>query len=832
VTTVTGLGYTWPMLSGLRVLDLSDERGQLAGQTLADLGADVILVEPPGGSRSRLIGPFVDGHEDDPENSLWFWSYNRGKRSVVLDLGLTGGEGTPADRDRLLDLVRTADLVIDSAEPGVMAARGLANEDLAAVNPAVVSTSITAFGQDGPKANWHATDLTVVAAGVQMSMMGDDDRPPLRIPLDQAFLHASAEAAAASLIALRERKLSGRGQHVDVSAQQAILQATQSYVLSQLVNCQPTTRMSGGTKAGPFNVRLRSRASDGYVSNTILFGEAIGPFSVRLFEWIHAEGECTDDDLNFEWIDFVNQVMAGKIPASEYDRIQDVAEAFTAKRTKAELLEEALKRRLLLVPIAGVADVVDNEHYQIRDFWRTIEMPSVDRPIRVPGPMAKCSASPLRIESPPPAIGAHTAEVLADLERRPTVPGPTGADVDPDRTGQPLEGVKILDFMWVMAGPASTRVLADQGATVVRIESSVRVETARTIGPFLNDEGGAENSGLYNNMNAGKLGMTLDLNNPAARRVVEDLVRWADIVTESYSPKAMRSWGLTYEELRAIKPDIIVASTCLFGQNGPLSSLAGFGTMGASMSGFYEMTGWPDRDPAGVFGAYTDYIAPKYLSAVLLAALEHRDRTGEGQYIDMSQAEASMAFLAPAVLDYEVNGRIAPAMGNRHPRMAPHGAFPVAGDDRWIAIAVEGDEAWQALCRLAGLDDVADLDLEGRRAREDELEERLGAWTADRDPLELQELLQADGVAAHLIQVSADATVDPQLLHRNHFREVAHADHGSFWIEGPRFTMSRSTTDITDAGPSLGQHTFDILLGILGYDDEALGEVAAAQVLE
>ena len=411
------------MLQGFRVLDLTDERGQLAGQILADLGADVILIEPPGGSRSRDIGPFVDGHENDPENSLWFWSYNRGKRSVVLDLD-DGG----TDRDRFLELVATADLVIDSAEPGVMASRGLGYDDLAAVNPALVHSSITAFGQDGPKANWRATDLTVVAAGVQMSMMGDEDRAPLRIPLDQAFLHASAEAAAASLIALRERRLSGRGQHVDVSAQQAILQATQSYVLSHLVNCQPTTRMSGGTKAGPFNVRLRSKAADGYVSNTILFGEAIGPFSRRLFDWIHAEGECSDEDLDFEWEDFVNQVMAGNIPASEYDRIQDVAEAFTAKRTKAHLLEEALERRLLLVPVVNVADVVDNEHYQVRDFWRTIDMPSVDRPIRVPGPMAKLSASPLAVESPPPTIGAHTEDVLADLcagHRSPTAATPS-----------------------------------------------------------------------------------------------------------------------------------------------------------------------------------------------------------------------------------------------------------------------------------------------------------------------------------------------------------------------------------------------------------------------
>ena len=196
-----------------------------------------------------------------------------------------------------------------------------------------------------------------------------------------------------------------------------------------------------------------------------------------------------------------------------------------------------------------------------------------------------------------------------------------------------------------------------------------------------------------------------------------------------------------------------------------------------------------------------------------------------------------MAFLTPAVLDYVVNDRQAPGPGNRHPQMAPHGAFPTAandaGEEQWLTIAITDDDRWRALCRLAGLgDDLAGLDLAGRQATEDELEAAIGAWTADQDGYQLQEQLQAAGIAAHMIQASAELVEDPQLVHRQHFREVDHADHGRFWVEGPRFSMSRSTTEITDAGPSLGQHTFDVLLGILGYDDEALGEVAASEVLQ
>lgn len=812
------------LLTTYRVLDFSDERGQLAGQMLADMGADVVLVEPPGGSTSRRLGPFTDGHRGDPEHSMWFWSYNRGKRSVVLDLDTADGQA------QAVELARGADIVIESADPGWMAERGLGPDHLAAVNPALVYTSISPFGQDGPKADWHATDLNVVGAGMQLMMMGDEDRPPVRVALDQSFLHASAEAAAATMVALYERNRSGRGQHIDVSAQQAIAQATQSAALCHLYNAPELTRCSGGVKMGPFKIRLRSPAADGYVSITILFGEAIGPFGKRLFEWIHEEGECDDGDLEIDWINFVEGVMTGRIGLGEYDRIQDVAAAFSAKRTKAELLQSALERRLLLVPIANVADVATAEQYEQRDFWVETDVAGVGEPVRFPGAFAKFSATPLDPSGPPPAIGAHTTEVLGADRAPAAMPASAPAAA---QGGGALAGLKVLDFMWVMAGPAATRVLADNGATVVRVESANRIETARTIQPFLNDEGGPENSGLYQNMNAGKLGITLDMAKPEARDVVLDLVRWADVVCESFSPKAMRGWGLGYDDLRAVKPDIIMASSCLFGQSGPLSSLAGFGTMGASLSGFYEMTGWPDRDPAGVFGAYTDYISPRYLTSAILGAIDHRDRTGDGQHIDLSQAEASMAFLTPALLDYGVNGTIAERPGNRHPTMTPHGVFPVAGDDKWITLVCQDDQQWQALCREAGFgDELAALDTEARRAREDEIESMISAWTVERDGARLETALQAVGVAAHRAQNSADLVADEQLRHRGHFVEAVHDEHGTMWVEGSRFRLSRTPANVTSAGPTLGQHTFDVLQGILGYDDERLGEVAAAGVLE
>ena len=435
------------MLSPYRVLDLTDEKGQLAGAMLADAGAEVILIEPPGGSAARTLGPWVEGKEGDPESSLRFWAYNRGKKGVVLDLD------DEVDRAKFLELVRSADLVIESYQPGYMAEKGLSVEELHKQNPGLIVTSITAFGQSGPKSDWLATDLTIGAASLVTNLVGDNDRPPLRVPLDQSWMHASLDAAVGSLIALHERIRSGRGQHVDVSAQQAFTAATQSMSLCSLYNSPEVIRFSGGLSLGPFTVRLRSPASDGYVSATILFGEGIGPFTRRLFEWIFEEGMCDEEDVEIDWINFVDGVMTGQIGLGEYDRLQEVAAQFTATKTKEELLQASLDKRLLVVPITTVEDVVKSEQYADRQFWRDIEHQELGL-VRYPGPFAKLSSTPLKVDTPPPRLGEHNAEVFAverAVEEQISLNPTDGSDL-------PLSDVKILDLMWVMAGPAASQI--------------------------------------------------------------------------------------------------------------------------------------------------------------------------------------------------------------------------------------------------------------------------------------------------------------------------------------------------------------------------------------
>ena len=399
----------------------------------------------------------------------------------------------------------------------------------------------------------------------------------------------------------------------------------------------------------------------------------------------------------------------------------------------------------------------------------------------------------------------------------------------------PLVDVKILDFTWVMAGPAATRVLADYGATVVRIESTQRLDTGRTIGPFHGGQPGVEHSGFFKNLNAGKLGLTLDLSQQAGREVARDLVRWADVVTESFSPNVMRAWGLDYAALQQVKPDIIMLSTCLMGQSGPLAQFAGFGNLAAAISGFFSLTGWPDRPPAGPFGAYTNYVAPRFTAVAILAALEYRRRTGQGQYIDQSQAESALHFLTPALLDYTVHGRSQERVGNADAHLAPHGVYPAAGQDCWLAIAVCTEAQWQALCEVMQHPDLGHdarfATLAARLTHREALDTIVAAWTQAYSAQEAEAMLQARGVPASAVHNSQGLYDDAQLSHRGHFVELPDPLHGTTMVEGSRFRLSRTPARVERAGPTLGRDNQDVLETILGYSPKRIAALTTGGIL-
>jgi crotonobetainyl-CoA:carnitine CoA-transferase CaiB-like acyl-CoA transferase len=824
------------MLKPYRVLDLTNNGALLCGQILADLGADVIAVEPPRGSAARRIGPFLEaqgsqpGEPAEPARSLFWWAFSRNKRSVTLDLEAESG------RDRFRRLVQTADFVIESFAPRYLERLGIGYATLSALNPRLVMVSITPFGQQGPKANWAATELTALAASGVLLLTGDEGRPPLRLPGEQAFLHAGAEGAVGALIAHAARERDGVGQHVDVSVQTAAMMAGQSNVL--MWGWDKVTRIGrggGGVRSGKFLFRFVYPCADGHVSVSFLFGPVMGPYTQRLFAWMYEKGFVDEATRDKNWIDYLGLLRSREEPVSELERCTAALERFTLAHTKAELYAEAQRRRLLIVPVSTTADVAASEQLAARNFWTPIAHPELGRSVIYPGPFARFSATPIKYHRRPPLPGEHTEEVFAEvqslLETRPprARPGPA-LDLQPA-----LAGLKVLDFSWVFATPMGVRYLADYGATVVHVESATRPDALRTYAPFKDRRPGPERSGGYANVQAGKLGLGLNLTKPRGRDIALRLVKWADVVVESYSPKAMRNWNMHYEALREVNPGLVMLSSCLNGQTGPEAMLAGFGTMGAQMAGFGALVGWPDRGPSGPYSAYTDYTSPKPVAAALLAALDHRRRTGEGQYIDFSQVEGTIHFLAPQMLDYFVNGRVQERQGNFSAEHAPHGVYPCAGEERWVAIACATDQDWHNLCDATGhpewRTDPRFASFAARQANRHALDTAIAEWTAPLEVSAVERALQEVGVPVHRALSSEDAFLDQQLLFRRHIIEVAHAQLGPVRIESSRMRLSRTPAETTAAGPIFGQHNDQVLQDILGMDDDEIVELVEGGVL-
>lgn len=814
------------MLSPYKVLDLSDERGHLCGQILGDLGADVVLVEPPGGSRSRHTGPF---YTDQPhrDRSLSFWAFNRNKRSVTLDLDRDD------DRIKLRKLAASADFLIESATPGTLSARGLGYPDISALNPRLIYVSVSAFGQDGPKANFAGTDLTIAAAGGILLLQGDADRAPLRITVPQAFLHASADAAAAAMIAHHERLRSGLGQHIDVSAQQSISIAAFAQPLVPSLRTTGIQRESGGVRAGNFIARQVWPTRDGYVVAVLWFGPAIGGATNRLMQCIFEHGLCDQATRDIDWMTFDAKLTSGAVPMTEYERLKGILESFTRSLTKAELLKLALERSLLVAPVATIDEVVNSPQFGARGYWASIAHPEADVEVRYPGAFAKFSESPITFRRQPPQLGAHNDEVMKEWAPRATEARPTV--ITPVRDELPLAGLKVVDLFWAMAGPATTRVMADYGATIVKVESNRRLDTCRTIGPYMESKFGVETSGLFMNLNAGKLGVTIDLGKDEGKKAFYDLVRWADVVTESFSPKAMRAFGLGYEELKKIKPEIIMVSSCLLGQTGPFAKFAGYGNLAAAISGFGNLCGWPDRPPAGPYGSYTDVVAPRFTITAILAALDYRRRTGRGQYIDISQAEASMQFLSPAILDYTTNGRVQGPIGDRDRLMAPHGVYPCVGEDSWVAIACAGDQHWSSLCALMGRSDLVQdprfATLDARLSHQDDLDSIVSEWTRNFDGSDLETKLQERTVPAAKVASSMDMAGDPQLAHRGYIAQLEHPIFGKVPVERWPFKLSRTPGGPVRSSPTLGRDNSYVLETILGYSKDRVRQLIDAGAL-
>jgi len=389
---------------------------------------------------------------------------------------------------------------------------------------------------------------------------------------------------------------------------------------------------------------------------------------------------------------------------------------------------------------------------------------------------------------------------------------------------QILDGIKVVDFTTTAVGPSAVRFMVDHGAEAIRIESNTHPCILRTAPPYKDGKPGINRSGYFAYYNAGKYSLALNLKKPEAVAVAKQVIKWADVVVESFTPDVMKRWGLNYEALRKIKPDIIMVSTTQLGQWGPHCSFRGYGNQGAGVGGWGPTTGWPDRDPVAPFSAYTDFIAHRYVLIAILSALAYRRKTGKGQYIDNSQAECSLEFMAPAVLDYTVNGRVMSQQGNRDPYAAPHGAYRCRGDDRWCAIAVTSDKAWRAFVKAVGnppwTEDDRFTALTGRKENEDELDRLVEAWTINYSPEEVTHTLQTTGIPAGTVQAAEDLFQDPQFKHRHQFRVLDHPEIGPHTYGSVGFRLSKTPGGPRRPAPCMGEHNEYVCTNMLGMPDK------------
>jgi len=779
-----------PLLAGIRVVDLAGEPAAIAGRVLADLGADVVLVEPPEGVPLRAL----------PHD----WAaWGAGKRSVVVD---------GPDDARLDALLADADIVIDT--PGFPGAWTL---DPARA-PRAVWVSVTPFGLDGPRAHWRAADLGVMAASGNMWMTGDPDRSPIKCTLPSGYAHTGGEVAFAALSALWASP--GVARRVDVSMQEVVFVANMSGISDFYVTGSRGQRM--GSNIG--RTREIFRTKDGWISCGIRAGAARVKHWALLHQFLTEEGVPGAEVIGaIDWTTY-NPANA---PDDELAAIQAALEEWLSRHTNQELYELACEHNLLIAPAMTPREMFQNEQLYFREFYASIggyeHFPhrfmiasSVDGEV-----------APAASTQPAPALGNSGPEWSGPPAVIPARDGGAGA----------WSGVNVIEFGSGAAGPISTRYFVEHGATVLRIESASRPDFLRVMALGPKNPHGLEGSPLYDVLNVGKRNATFNLKDPRAVEMVKKLMlEWADVVVENFAPRAMKGFGLDYESIAPEKPSLVMVSACLNGQTGPHKDYPGFGSQGSALSGFTDLTGWPDRAPVGPSGTITDSLAPRYVATAVAAGLHYARRTGRGTYLDVAQVEAGIYTLSPWLLEADADGVIEERAGNRSPRAVPHGGFPCvdetradgsAATDRWVAIACWTDEEWATLAAIIGVDDPSLAKLDARLARIDDVEAAVTAWTSQRTRLDVAEQLQAAGIEAVPVEDFADIHVDPQVEHRHHFEHLAHAAMGPREYEYNGFRIEGLEVRYERGGPLLGEDNEWVqrdLLGLSDADREQLAE--------
>ena len=635
---------------------------------------------------------------------------------------------------------------------------------------------VTPYGRSGPRAAWRGSELTCIAASGNLYPTGYPDRAPIACSRPTSAIHGAADAAIGALFAIA----AGTPTVVDVSIQEATVGAN--------LGAHTTVHQHGirGARVGPFagGVREVWPCADGHVSFAIRGGPA------RAASWVALRTLLDEYQLDvgaFPQGD-AREFDAVVAPQAQIDDIGDVLVTFFRRNTKDQLHQWARERGIMLAPIVGPADVVAHPQLAHRQFFDD------------QSPHRGFAARPIRITEPPSRSETSTA----------ARPGPAKV------TAGIWSGLRILELGSAFAGPMASRYFAEHGATCVHVESERQPDSARLLAstPIDKTLPLLERSPLFPAINARKLSVQFDMKHPASQKLALRLaLEWADVIVENFSPRVLEGWGLGYETLAAQRPDLVYASSTMWGHDGPFVNEKGFGGIGQAQSGHVYLTGYPDRDPVFPFGLITDSLTPKITAATIAAALLRRQRTGLGCHIDVSQIETAAYTLGPWLLEHTAGSTQTSRCGNDFaPTSLVHGVFPALGDDRWIAIAAWTDDEYNALAKVLEL--TAD---EGSLTPD-----IVAGATSVRDADKLARDLQAVGVDAYAVLDLVDVCSDPQLSERGHFVEVPHPVHGTILVERSAFRIESRDQEPVVAGPTLGRDTDTVLTQFLGLTDEEI----------
>lgn len=783
-------------LSGIRVVDLTIERGELAGRLLSDLGAEVLRVEPPEGSPARTMDPMTGGH------SLFFATRNAGKLGVALDLS------QDPERDRLHELLACSDVVLDSAEPGSWANSGIDADDLAARHPHLIVCSITSYGRTGPYAGRDVPCAVLDATGGMAFKAGVPDREPLLPPGNIADDTASMHAVFAIECALIQQYATGAGQVLDVSVNEATAQIA-DWSLSNWTRSLDAGMPSLDSRIGPGPVYTILPCKDGYVRLVIIAER----HWKAMRAWLGEPDYLQDPEY---------ETFMGRFGIADAVLNPLYAELFSTM-TMLEVAEECQDRGIVCTPILKPDDVLANPHFDARGSFDRVELDGT--PLMLASGFFEIDRERVGPTGPPPVVGEHTDAVFAALGDPRPVPARalSGDDV-------PLEGIRVMDFGHGGVGVEAGRMLAEYGADVIKIESRAYPDFIRTVL-------GGEMSPSFASSSRSKRSLGVDAKSSEGVAFLKRMARDSDIAIENNSTGIMDKMGIGYADLVAENPDLIMMSSQLMGSRGPWASWSGYGPNTQVSGGMTHLWNYEgDVAPAGSMSIFPDHFAGRTGAVTALAGVLGRRRNGDlGMHVEVCQVEQVVNVMADLLAKESAEpGSVVPR-GNHHDRGTPWGLFPCEADDSWVAICTRSDAEWQAFVEVLGSPEWATADglssLAGRQACEAEIDAHVGAWTAERTVGEVVAACLAVNVPAGPMHNASGQYNDPHFRDRGFIVELEQPPIGGMAFEGPGFRATgMAGADIRPA-PGLGAHTREVCTE-LGFSDDEVDALLAAGVLE